>query len=625
MATQRRGRAVHSPNLGLYLGVPPLLVPERGLTDCLNVRIQQGRIVHDNLGWSPFPSAANALNLEGKPVLLIDSWQPRGGVVKTVFGNTTDLFVWNDGDETVSYLTPRVENGVINFSSSTATEWTLTGTGTSWVEDGVKVGDPILLGAAGETSLTAEWRLITAVNSDTEIKVAKKSELEADPLLNDDPYTIRSLFTGDQRSLFDTEVFHDAFDVEGDDGDRWYATNGIDKVVAWDGVADQVYRPDLGDIDSAGFLAKHKNIMYYGAIVRDGTEHPFSIRTSAIGSPENVVSAEAAEFIIHDGSDKLLAAHPIGELMAIYGERSITLAQFVGPPLMFIFRSAVAGFGPRSSRSVAEFPDHHLFVGADAQYRFDGVAARPVNNHVWRDLTRQMSPQRLDYLHSHFDEERGELLWSVPLNTDPDPDDGAPQFAFTMHYLEEVGERAPDAHTKRQLPALCFGFFERPSTLTWADISERWSEFNYRWDDQFLQAAFPQTLFGDAEGNVFLLNESSRANGAVMGSVARFSRRPLGSDPSQKGVVRRVYPFLEHQPAAPNDIWARVRTANTADGRSVPGTQQRFSVAEDEARHFVSPRIAARYVEIEFATTSVTEGPWSLSGYDLDVVYSGGR
>jgi len=615
MAQQRRGRAVFAPNLGLYLGVPPLMVPERGLQDCLNVRIKQQAIEKGNLGWGPFPDADTPLNLDGKPVLLIDTFVRRNDPQELIFGNTSDLFRYNSSTDSVAYLTPRYETGTVAVTNSSPT---VTGTSTLWAAN-AKAGDFIHIGDDGETDPAAGWYQVQAVVSDTEITLTEDFDGTTASGLD---YTLRQVFLGDARTAFDTETFLDAEDVEGTDGDRWYATNGVDPVVAWDGDADQVYRPNLGDLDTALFVKRFKNIMVYGRPTVSGEILTASVRTSAIGQPENVVTLEASEFSIHDGADAILAAHDLGELLVIYSERHVTLAQFVGPPLMFVFRTAVSGFGPKSSRAIAPFPDFHLFLGADAQYRFDGGRATYHNNHVFREIVRQISPQRLDLIHSFFDEENGELLWVTPLNSDADAEDGPAEQAFVHHYLEQVGEN-PDPHTRRQLPATAFGFFQREGTLTWEDLEDTWEETNIRWNDQFLQEAFPLVLFGDANGNVFILNSQDTQNGVIPLSFARFSRRPTGTT-IRKGVVRRIYPMLEQLASASHSVTVRLRGTDVPDGNATTLVDLPFALAQATSKHFVSPRKSARYVEVEFRSNDTT-GPWRLSGYDMDIVNGGER
>lgn len=615
MATQRRGRAVFAPNLGLYLGIPPLLVPERGMQDCLNVRIKQQAVEKGNLGWSPFPDSAGAINLDGKPVLLIDTFVPRNDPKQLIFGNTSDLFRYNQNTDELEYLTPRYEDGTVAVTNASAT---VTGTGTAWTTN-AKAGDFIHIGDTGENDPAAEWYEIDVVVSDTELTLTEPYAGSTDSGLD---YTLRQVFLGDLRTPFITETFLDAEGVEGTDGDRWYATNGVDPIVAWDGSADQVYRPNLGNVDTAVYIRRFKNVMLYLRPTISGSLEVARVRTSDIGRPEDVVDGAAAEFVVHDGADQILAALELGELLAIYAERHVILAQFVGPPLMFVFRTAVTGFGPKSPRALAQFPDHHLFLGPDAQYIFNGAQASYHNNHVFREVVRQTSPQRLDLIHSFFDEENGELLWVVPLNSDADPDEGPPEKAFVHHYLEAVGDN-PDPHTKRDMPATAFGFFQREGTLTWDQLTETWQETNIRWNDQLLQDAFPLILFGDAEGNVFTLNTQDSQAGTIPLSFVRFSRRPT-SNTVRKGVVRRIYPFLEQLPSASHAVQVRLRGAETAEGQAVTLSTQDYAVSQLTSTFFVSPRKSARFVEVEFRTDD-TKGFWRLTGYDLDIVAGGER
>lgn len=613
MSRRPNSRTVYSPNLGLYLGMPPLFVPERGLSDCINVRISQQSIEAGTLGWSPFPDTPSAVNLDGKPVLLIDQFVRRNAVNKLIFGNTTDLFEYDTANEVVLYITPRYETGTVDVTNGSPT---VSGTSTVWTTN-LKAGDFIFVGATGERDPTEAWYEIDTVDSDTQVTLTANY---AGTTASGEAYTARSVFLGDLTTPFVTETFYSAVDVVGTDGDRWYATNGVDAVVGWDGTTDQVYRPTLGTIDTCAFIRRFKNVMIYGAIEDAGDAKRYSIRTSDTGKPEDVVNGDASEFLVHDGSDVLMTAAELGELLVLYSARHITLVQFVGPPIMFVFRTASTGFGPRSGQAVAEFPDHHLFIGPDSQYRFDGGVADYWNVHVWREVNRAMSPQRLDMIRAFFDEERGDLLWVVPLNSDADPDEGPPEIAYAHHYLERVGD-SPDPHTRRELPATAFGTYQRETTLTWADLGDAWSETNFRWNDQFFQDAFPQVLFGTNDGDVFLLNTQASKNGTAMTAYARFGRRPLGGT-VRKGILRRIYPFLQQLSASGLSVTVRVRTTDFPQGVASIAADGTYAVAQTADRNFVSFLAGGRFVEVEFRTEGQTD-PWMLVGYDMDVVPGG--
>lgn len=616
--SRRRETAVVEPNWGLFLDRPPIMIPPRGLRDCLNVRIHNKTINRQNIGYGPFPDgAAEPINLDGKPVVLIDNFFPRAGGQFLLFANTTDIYLYSEGSETVSYLTPRYETGTVSVSNGSPT---VTGSATAW-NGQIKAGDFIHIGATGETDPGADWYEIASVDSSTQITLTENYTGTTDAGL---AYTVRKTFTGDMENYWETALFFAGTNyTEGADGDRWYATNGVDRPVAWEVSMDQVYFPDFGDVVRCRAFATTKNIMMLINIGLDtGENRPYSVRTSAIGEPENMVTLEASEFVVHDGADELKTAFALGESVALYGERSITLTQFVGPPTVFVFRNVMDGVGPRAGRAIADFGDYHKFIGPDAQYIFDGIGIEEVNGHIWQDAIRRMSPARLRMINSHFDEERGDLIWTVPLNSDADTD-GPPERAFVEHYLEEPGPDMPgDVYTMREVPSLCWGFFERLTTLTFDQIAEAWEDQNYRWNDQFFQGSFPFNLFGTASGDIFILGTRDSANGTPMLSYARFGRRALGSI-RNKGIIRRLYPMVETLPSATHALTVRLYTTDTPGGRTSLEYEGGYPMTQ-EGNHFLSPRISARYVELEVRTGQAGH-IWSLLGYDLDVVPGGER
>lgn len=604
------------PNLGVYLDRPPIAVPARAMVDCRNVRVKSGEITRDNMGWAAFPNTAKQICLCGDPVLGIDNFFPTGGGQLLIFGTTRDLYIYREVEEDVLIITPRYEVGTISVTNGSAT---VTGSGTSWQAE-LEVGDLIFAGATGQRDPAAAWLEVADIVSDTELTLA---EPFPGTTATGIPYTARKIFHGDLTRPWTFTTFPMATGVVGSDGDRWYATNGRDPVVGWDGVTTQVYEPSLGNMEVASWMVRYKNMMIYGDFSVGGERRPFSIRTSNIGEPENVVSGLAAEMVVHDGVDTLVAATPMGDNLVIYGERSVTLAQFVGPDILFVFRNVINGLGPLSPRAVADFGDFHEFIGPDAQYRFDGISVQEIGFQIWREVTRKQSPQRRDMIFGHFDEENGELLWVMPLTTDADPDAGPPETAYVEHYLEGVGDENPTPFTIRDMTATSMGFFDRQVTLTWDSIQETWQELNFRWDDRFLQGAFPFNLMGTADGYIYILGAADSKAGAPIHSFARFGRRALG-DVARKGMIRRVYPFARQLPGAGYSLSVTLHMSNTTNGGTGSMGPYAFDLTQATSEHFVSTRAVGRYVEVEYSTTGVGR-PWSITGYELDVVPAGER
>lgn len=470
---------------------------------------------------------------------------------------------------------------------------------------------------SGYERVTDPWYEIASITDDTNLVLVRKYN---EATGSGKAYTGRQLFQGDIFDYWRTETFPDA-QPSGDD--HWYATNGgTDYPVRWNGTDTQVTV-----LDTIGFkckeLARYKNMLIYINLIMDsGEARPFSIRNSAITEPENVITLEAAEFVVHDGVDPLVGAMPFGDNLFIYAERSVITVQFVGTPFLFAFRTGISGLGPFNGRMVADFGDFHTFLSADSLYRFDGIGIESINGHVWLSALRTQDPKRLDLAFSHFDEENGELHWILPRTTDADTIDGQPETSYVEHYLEDVGERQPNPHTIRSMPFTSAGFFERLSTLTWNAIITDWTAQNFAWNDSFLQSAFPFNLFGDEDGFIYILNNGETADGVAQVNFARFGRRLLG-DGKSKGLLKRVYGYFEPLPSAGYGVDVTVRSVDSLGGKVTVNAPLVHDITHaNELDFFVSPFVVARAVDIEFGTDGTNE-PWTLQGYDVDVAPAG--
>lgn len=435
-------------------------------------------------------------------------------------------------------------------------------------------------------------------------------------------YTTRKTFTGDKFNIWDSEIFPNAVAVQGTDGDRWYGTNFVDDVIAWDGSSDQIYEPPIGF--RCRTISRFKNMLLFGNLIEGGVDKPYTQRNSAIGEPENVSTKEAGENVVHDGVDPIIVIFTLGDNAVIYSERSIVLVQFVGasaPDLVFVFRTAISSIGPLSARSVSDFGNFHQFLSSDGQYQFDGISLLEVGTHVFRDVLRTISPQRLDQVLSHFDEENGELVWVIPVNSDADPSTGTPEIAYTEHYLESIEEREPTPIMKREVPATATGYWSRLSTLTFDAISTGWDEQNFRWNDQFFQAAFPFNLFGDVNGNIFILNGADAQDGSDITSFARFGRKAT-NDGIRKGIVKRVYPYCEKVDGGGN-LDVNLYGVDQAAGAATLLRTAPYDLSHS-GNNFASFLDSCRFLQIEFKNTG--QGvPWTLQGYDIHAVGSGER
>lgn len=600
-----RSTAIVAPDLGLYFDRSPIAMDRRMLQDGNNFRVKEGELSNLNVGWKRLEPS---ITLDG-PVMLIDRFVMRNNIVRMIIATTKSIYKYDPVAHTVVFITPSWTQG-----NASASGTAVTGSGTpDW--DGaaggglIAPGDQISFGSATQNSPSATWFTIASINSATSITLTTSAGSVASG-----PYTIRRLLSGNLSNVWMTDVFQNA-GVAGDD--QWWATNGVDELFLWNGVTTfaQNKSADFGFKCKA--LRVYNNMMIFANITQAGVHRPRDIINSDVGDPGNVTTGLSEQFTVHAGPDEILEMNVIGDALAIYSRRNITLAQFVGDPFIFVFRNAASGVGTLAPKAVADFGDYHEFIGQDSQYRFDGATVREIGQHVWREVLRTQDPARVIQAYHIFDEANADLIWSVPLTTDPGT---AAEVAYVEHYLEAVAEAQPHPVSKRRFPFTAVGQLLRGGGMTWDQVVGSWESQGFRWDDQFFSSSFPIPIAGDFNGKLYEISQGVNADGAFLESFVLFGRWAM-VDGRQRGLLRRVYPFVA--PFA-NPVSVDVRVMDHAMGAVTGQSSFSFDQTLPEGQHFVSPFRRGRYLEIGFSTEAVNEA-WKLSGLDVEIVSGGSR
>lgn len=597
---------VIAPNLGLYLGRSRLEIADRAFADCMNVRIRNRKVTNINVGHELFfPD-----NLGGQ-VLLIALYTVSTGVSTSIFGTKTDLFRYDEGSGDPLYITPIYAAGTIATVSGGPI---ITGTGTLW-SAAVKAGDMVAIGASDEDSIAATWYEVDSVDSNTQITLTTNY---VGTTAGGKLYTIRQLFTASDLDWWDYDIFPDA--PLGPEsglaaGDHIFLTNGKE-VVVWDGDAARVVVIST-ETTGLGFSCKalcyFKNMMHYGNVTEGSTIRPSTVKNSAIGEPENVVTLEANDSIYAESVDFILALRRLGDYLVAYCDGSVNVAQFVASPFYFAIRTAAPDIGVYSGRTIVNFGDYHEFLSKDQAYRFDGVRLIPFGNQVFDEVLQQTDRERAEKaLAARTDSER-EVYWILPLTADnaASPSKSA-EVAWVEHYAEQVGS-SPVPFTKRYLPATAIGGYLSTSLNRWSGFTGvDFSELTQNFVSSFFSAAFPVTLFGDEHGNVYKLDTvTGFADDADAESFFESPTRPL-ADGSSRGIVRRVEPYFE-MGASSEDIDIEVLTQERVGG--VETSEQSGVALDHSSPRFRSHRNAGLYASVVFSSPLLPARGFRIEGY----------
>jgi hypothetical protein len=599
-----KSNAVLAPTLGLIYDKPHILIPARGLQDGQNFRIKNGQITTLNLGWARF----GTFTLDG-PCRLIDAFFERDGTQHLIFGTLTDLYEYIAADD-VRFLTPIYATGTVTVVGDT-----VTGSGTTWTTN-AKPGDKIYFGGDTYRAQAGPWYEIETVDSNTQLTLTEDAV--------DQPagtqYTLRQVFEGETQFQWSTTTFLHA--SPGDE-DLWFATNGLDYIVSWDGSASQVtVESSLGW--TAAYITNYKNMLVAFNIREAGEILGGEMRNSDVGVPLDFSTGLASVLTVHSGGDEIIEAIPMGDSLVVYSTGNVTVADFVGDPFIFAFRTAASGLGPLNGNLIADFGDFHEFVGPDTKYSFDGVTISESDSHVWREILRVQDPNRYHMSLSHFDEENGDLIWGIPRTTDADAgtSTGQIEWAYVQHYLEGDPDSEITPYSKRQFPFSASGFYQRSGNVTWDQLTDDWEQYNYRWNDRFFSGAFPYNLVGADDGTVWILNESQYERSLLpLENWVHFGRRALG-DGVQKGLLARVYPFTTTFEVS-EGLTVTTYLYDSAQGNSTGAEENLIDLALPEDGWYATPYRVARFCSLQFGSPGGY--PWHLSGYDIEVRPGGRR
>lgn len=598
--------AVLSPNLGLYYNRSPLLVPKRGLVDGLNFRIKDGKLNNYNLGWTKF----GTWTLNGKRVMKIFTHTDRSNGDTLFFANPTDIFKYSTAaGGSVSYMTPRYQTGTV----SRAATGIITGVGTLFLAN-VKIGDEIHFGAIDFTDPTSTWDVITAVTDNTHITTSGALSVVGATV-----YTIRKLYItglGDQWQF--ATFLRDATSGK----DILFATNYVDWVQTWSfGDTQMTSQSALGFKCVA--LLPFSNMMMYGNINDATALKPTSIINSDVSKPlaaGSLGTGLSEEFVVHDGVDEIHSFGHLANSLVIYSKMHTVAAQFVGDPEVFAFRKVSRDLGPTGPFAWADFGDYHEFLGADGAYRFDGVGVTEIHPHVMRFVRAGTDPKRLEFVYTHFIDIESEVIWSVPLTTDAGAGTlgTAPEFAWTEHYLEDVGPQVPRPFSKRQFPFTATGYWTNAASIIWSDLTLTWADYAARWSE-LSSAASVQQLAGDASGQIWIINTTQLANGVGLPSYVQFPRFATG-DMHEKNRLQRIYPYFSQ---GTGNITVTTFYSNFATGTMSSDAGLSFDTSLT-GNDFVSPMVKGRFGAAQFGATNGIA--YQLEGYNYEIAkLVGGR
>lgn len=279
-------------------------------------------------------------------------------------------------------------------------------------------------------------------------------------------------------------------------------------------------------------------------------------------------SANAAgDLIIREIDSEIVAAVPLGNQIAVYGNKSMFMVRFVGAPLYFGYQKALSDRGALSKTSPVAVGRKQYVMSESAFYVTDGNTFQDIDNddireHVFDDINLGQKQKIVGW----HDEDNTEIRWYYPKSASQENNAGV-----GYNYI----------------------------TNTWTIYSESKSSAIGR-------EVFTSPFSASTGGKLFVENEGTSADGS--GITATLQTKPLDLENEdhvkELDAIRIGY--------VGSGLTFRIGTQDKLSDTITWGAYQNAASGFD----FTTLRKSGRYISIEFKSTGVNDS-WEISSVSL--------
>jgi len=357
-----------------------------------------------------------------------------------------------------------------------------------------------------------------------------------------------------------------------DFGDWVIATNGKDPVqISKTGTFSNLSGPDFTTAEVLAKVGPH--VLCFNTSINDRAFAWCSADDPEDWIPTSVNSA--GDLIIREIDSNIVAAVPIGNQIAVYGQKTMFLVRFIGAPLYFGYQQVLKSRGALSKYSVVPVGRRQYVMSADSFYMTDGTTFQDTDNddiraHVFDDVNEG----QLAKVVSFHDEENKEIRWYYPTASSQENDAG-------------VGYNY---------------------------VTKTWTIYTFGKSSSILREVFASPFSTDSTGKLFIDNVGEDADGT--GITARLQTKPLDLENEDNikelSAIRVGY--------VGSGLTFRIGVQNTLSDTISWGSYQNAASSFE----FTSLRKSGRYISIEFKSSGTTDA-WELSSISLYGRLSGTR
>lgn len=240
--------------------------------------------------------------------------------------------------------------------------------------------------------------------------------------------------------------------------------------------------------------------VYEGANLAAAAHLPRRVRWSQNGDPLEVNAwrvdiAGKGGYLDAPTSEYIISVAYIRDTLIVGFEKSIWKLRYTGNVILpFVWEQIDSEFGVESTFSVIRADDSQITVGATGIVGCDGVNAQRIDDKIPDEVfSVHNQGNGLERVHGIRDYDKKLFYWTMPAAT---PDATYPNKVLVYNYDNGSWAYFKDSFT-------CFGYLQTITDKRWMDFpTTPWTEANFTWASNALQALYPDIIAGNQQGYV---------------------------------------------------------------------------------------------------------------------------
>lgn len=390
------------PNKGIVLDKPEEFLENNFASDQSRNMEFYNEELRGRLGLIKFDTT----ELSG-PVLLQDQFWKYDGTWSFIVATTKDIYKYNFQSTDWEILTPLViGTGGNSISIGTGdSAYIVTGTGSSFHTNGVKVGDFIKIGT-GTPSVADTWYEVDTIGTGAAEETYLKLATPAATCSNS-PYVIRKCFEGEVTDQWQSRTYQDAIL-----GEVWLATNGVNTPIRYtgSGQVQNVANLPTGFI-TAKYIEVYKDRVIWLHTIEVGNQ-PQRERWSQVANCEDYDDLDFLDFI--EGGLWITGTLVWNGYHIVFRERDAQVGRWVGGTAVFSYEGNSSCSGCWAPNSICSHSSKIFYYGPDNRFHSWNLITEDDISAPILSLVNNFDPNMESQIAGYQFEAKSQMRWFCP-------------------------------------------------------------------------------------------------------------------------------------------------------------------------------------------------------------------